>query len=69
MCKFSAKLFRVNYNPFPLRMFELHSSPFLCLNIHSPLLKRKMYIPLPYKMFELQSSPLIIKYALHFNLL
>jgi len=50
-------------------MLELHSPPLLCLNIHSPPLKRKMYTPLPYKMFELQSSPLIIKYALHFNLL
>jgi len=50
-------------------MLELHSPPLLCLNIHSPPLKKKMYTPLPYNMLELQLSPLIIKYALHFNLL
>ena len=47
----------------------LYKYHFSCLNIYSPSLKRKMYTPLPYKMLELQSSPLIIKYALHFNLL
>jgi len=59
----------VNYALLLLKMLELYSLLLLCLNIHSHPLKRKMYTPLPYKMLELQSSPLIIKYALHFNLL